>query len=70
MRPSASQVEEHTVDTRAVEHLTGFTGWASPIALDLGGRQQAAKDLEAVYTGIGTTFRLRQLLQFIASLGS
>jgi hypothetical protein len=44
MRAGASLVGEHTVDTRAVEHLTGFTGWASSVAFDLGWEsQQAAK---------------------------
>jgi hypothetical protein len=31
---------EHTVDTRAVEDLAGFAGWAGAVALDLGARRQ------------------------------
>lgn len=55
-----------TVDARAVEDLTGLTGWACPVALDLAGSEVLCK-LDAVPSG---TFRLRQLLQFMASRGS
>jgi len=58
---------EHTVYTRAVEHLTGFTGRACAIALDLEFGLARGHD-EKKQTG--TTFRFRQLLQFMASRGS
>lgn len=55
-----------TVDTRAIEDLTGFAGWPCPVAFDLVGSDMLCND-GAI---LKNTFRLRQLLQFMASRGS
>lgn len=61
-----SRSGRHTIDTRAVEDLAGFTGWTGSVAFDLDGGLVKA---EMQRPG-SSTFRLRQLLQFIASRGS
>jgi hypothetical protein len=57
---------ERTINTCAIEHLTSFTSWPCAVAFDL------LKTLEIVAVEVhkNKTFRLRQLLQFIASRGS
>jgi hypothetical protein len=58
---------ERTVYTRAVEDLAGFTRRACAVALDLELRLARLKRRNMQRS---TTFRFRQLLQFMASLGS
>lgn len=55
-----------TVNARAVEDLTGLAGRACPVALDLPGSEVLLR----LGGFLGGTFRLRQLLQFMASRGS
>lgn len=62
-----SFMAEHTVDTRAIEHLTCFTGRSCTVTFDLG-TWSVYHTIDA--STVQRTFRLRQLLQFMASRGS
>jgi hypothetical protein len=66
--PEADKQVWHTIDTRAVEDLAGLAGWTCAIALDLE-NPYVSNQIGAAGQESGT-FRLRQLLQFMASRGS
>ena len=63
----AVSVQWLTIDAGTVEDLAGLTRRTKTIAFDLFGFVSAHKNIGGIYQ---RTLRLRQLLQFMASLGS